>query len=101
MIPRKCSRSPLPQELPIPHTPLLPQGGTLLLLNEAIKLALDTLETASLTVRELVIESLTDLLPLLTQIDTVVPDKVHFLFFVLWTGRPTAVAVRRGRARDA
>ena len=98
MIPSKRSGSPIPQELPIPHTPLLPQSGTLLLLNEAIKLALDTLEASSLAVRELTIESLTDLLPLLTQIDTVVPDKVHFLFLVLWTGRTTTVAVGRGRA---
>jgi hypothetical protein len=97
MIPHR-SRSTLPQELPIPHTPLLPQSGTLLLLNEAIKLALDTLETASLAIRELAIESLADLLPLLTQIHAVVPDEVHFLFFVLWPRGTTTVAVSGGGA---
>lgn len=86
-------RSTLPQELSIPQTPLLPQSRALLLLNEAVKLALDTLETASLAIRELTIESLADVLPLLTQINAVVPDEVHFLFFVLWPRGTATVAV--------
>ena len=97
MVPHR-SRSTLPQELPIPHTPLLPQSRTLLLLNEAVKLALDTLETASLTTRELAIEGLADLLPLLTQVDAVVPDEVHFLFLVLWPRGTATVAVSGGGA---
>src|SRR4051812_14567761 len=40
--------SPLPQKLAITHPPLLPQSRTLLFLNKAIELALDTLEATSL-----------------------------------------------------
>jgi hypothetical protein len=90
------SRNTLAQELAIPHTPLLPQCRTFLLLNEAIKLALNTLEAASLAVRELPIESVADLLPHLTQINAMVPDEVHFLFLVLWTWVTAAAAVSGG-----
>ena len=94
-------RRALTQELPVPHAPLLTQSRTLLLLNEAVELALDALEAAPLAIMELAIEGGADLLPLLRQVDAVVPDEVHFLLLVLWPRRPAAVAVGRGGAGDA
>jgi hypothetical protein len=99
-ISKRSSRA-LANELSIAHAPLLPQRRTLLLLNEAVKLALNTLEAVSLTVRELAIENLSHLLPFLAKVNTVVPDEVHFLFLVFGARRPAAVAVCRGAAGDA
>lgn len=92
-------RGALAQKLPIPQPPLLPQRRTLLLPNKAVKLALNALEPAALALGKLPIKTLPHLLPLLTEIHAVVPDKVHLLFLVLWARRPTAVCAVGGGAR--
>src|SRR5699024_8939404 len=82
------SSAPLTQKLPIPHPPLLPQSRTILLFNKPIEFALYSLETASRSIRKLTTEPLPHFFPLLVQIYPVVPDEVHFFFFVLrswWT----------------
>lgn len=93
-------RSPLTKELAIAHSPLLSKRRALLLLDESVEFALDTLEPAPLSAGELTVETLADFLPLLTQVDAVVPDKVHFFFFVLGAWRPPPVAVVAGTGGD-
>jgi hypothetical protein len=90
----------LPQELSIPHSALLAQRGTFLVLDESVELALDSLKAAPLAVGELAVEVLAHLLPLLAEVDTVVPDEVHFFFFVLGPGRPTPLGGVAGAAGD-
>jgi hypothetical protein len=74
------------------HAALLPGSRAILLLHEAIKLGLHTLETKALTIGKLAIEVLVDLLPLLAQINTVVPDIIHFFFFVLGPWRSPVIS---------
>lgn len=93
-------RSSLSKELAISHTPLFPKRRTLLLLDEPVEFALDTLEPTPLATGELLVETLADFLPLLTQVDPVVPDEVHFFFFVLGAWRSPPVAVVAGAGRD-
>ena len=79
------------QEVAVAHAPLLAQRRTLLVADEPVELALDALEAAALAVGELLVEALADLLPLLAEVDAVVPDEVHFLFFVLGARGTSAV----------
>ena len=97
---RHRRRALFTEELSIAHTPLLAKRRTLLLPDKAIKLALDTLEAAALAGRELAVEALADLLPLLAQVDAVVPDEVHFLFLVLGPWRAATVRRVAGAIRD-
>lgn len=97
---RVLQRGTLAQELAVPHAPLLPQGRAVLLPNEAVELALDALEPAPLTAGELAVEALPHLLPLLVEVDPVVPDEVHLLFLVLGTRGPALVGVGGGAGRD-
>lgn len=69
-------------ELSVTHPPLFPQCRALLLLDETVEFALDALEAAPLTGGELSVETLPYLLPLLTEVNAVVPYEVHLLFFV-------------------
>lgn len=90
----------LPQELAVPHSSLLAQRGTFLLLDESVELALDSLKPAPLAVGKLAVEVLAHLLPLLAEVDPVVPDEVHLFFFVLGPGRPTPFGGIAGTAGD-
>jgi hypothetical protein len=74
---------------------LLSQGWTVLLLDETIILALYTLESAALAIRELSIEALSDLLPFLTKIYPMIPNEIHLFFVILWSWRATTL--RDGR----
>ena len=69
------------------HQSLLAQCQTLVM-NEAVEFALDTLKPTLLAAGKLAVEALVDFLPLLVEVDVVVPDEVHFFFFVFgpwWT----------------
>lgn len=78
--------------------PLLPQRRTILLLNEAIILALNPLKATALPIRKLPIKALAHLLPLLPQIHAMVPDKIHFFLVVFGTGRTAAFGGGGGAA---
>jgi uncharacterized integral membrane protein len=78
------------------HAALLPGNSAILLLHKAIEFGLHTLNTKALTIGELAIEALVDLLPLLAQVNTVVTDKIQFLLFVFRPWRlPAICAVGR------
>ena len=59
-------------------------------MNEAVEFALDTLKPALLAAGKLAVEALTDFLPLLAEVNAVVPDEVHF-FFVFGPWQTTMV----------
>jgi hypothetical protein len=90
----------LPQELAIPHSTPLAQRGAFLLLDESVELALNTLKPAPLAVGKLAVEVLAHVLPLLAEVDSVVPDEVHLFFFVFGPGRPTPFSRTAGAAGD-
>ena len=78
----------LVQKFSTPHLSLLAQCRTLLVTNEAVEFALDALKPAPLAVGKLPVKALADFLPVLAEVDAVVPDEVHFLFFIFgarWT----------------
>lgn len=70
-------------ELAIAHAPLLPQRRTLLLLNKAVEFTLDPLEPFPRALWELPVKGLADFLPLLAEVNALVPNEVHFFFFIL------------------
>lgn len=67
---------------PFPLSSLLAERRAFILFDEAVVLALDPLEPASLACGKLCVEALSHLLPLLPEVDSVVPDKIHFLLVV-------------------
>lgn len=74
---------------------LLSQCWAFLLFDEAIVFALNPLETVSRAVGKLSVETFTNVSPLLTKINPMVPDEVHLFFVILRPRRATAL--RNGR----
>lgn len=85
-------RPVLGDKLAIAHPSLLPQSRALLLLDEAVEFALDALESAPLTGGELSVEALPYFLPLLAEVNAVVPYEVHLFLLVLRPWRAAALS---------
>ncbi|EEP75899.1 predicted protein [Uncinocarpus reesii 1704] len=64
----------------IPPPPLLAQCRTVLFFDKPIVFALNSLKPVPFALWELLIETLPDLSPFLTQIDSVVPNEIHLFF---------------------
>lgn len=85
------NRHPISKKITITHPSLFPQRRTILLPDEPVELALNALEAPSLSMRKLPIETLAHCLPLLTEVHAVVPNEVHFFFFVFGSRRATVL----------
>jgi hypothetical protein len=66
--------------------------------DEAVELALDPLGATTLAVGELAVKIVAYFIPLLAEVDAVVPDEVHLLFIVFEPWQPPSVRTINARA---